>query len=553
MRRDQVIRPAAAALGWTTIVTASITSPLMDGDHMSVYHWGGHAFSLFAPVLAVFGLIWLALALMLLSAGSPGRWRVAVWAGLVLITPRILLNATKLLWPLDVPAWVRLPALPWVAAAWVVLVLIWRPANDAYFERGIRWASTLLGFVGVSGALLLVELGWGAWAARGINSPLPLHHPAAAAQARTTAGPRIIWIVFDELSEGQVFERRVPGLALPTFDSLAQQSTVFSHVDPAGTYTERVLPSLFTGRAFGEVRATLTGRLLVPSGRRNQWGSFDQYDTVFRDALDAGYRTAVVGWYNPYCRILPGVLDRCYWSHDIGVTGVATSNGSFKQNFETAALRIIRTGTMGRLLRRNLTDLPVEDPTAHVADFEKLSAAADQQLKDRSDDFVLIHLPIPHPEGIYNRATGQLTTEPSTYIDNLALTDKVLAHIRSLLEAEGEWDSSMVVVMGDHGWRVKTIWRNDPTWTAEEERASMWVKHPKPAYIVKMPGQKTGSRIDTPFPAVRTRALLDRVMAGNIRTPEDLAAFARSGISEFAEASSAAVTTSHSMDDTAAR
>jgi hypothetical protein len=61
---------------------------------------------------------------------------------------------------------------------------------------------------------------------------------------------------------------------------------------------------------------------------------------------------------------------------------------------------------------------------------------------------VLLHLPIPHPNGIYDRHTGQLATAGSSYIDNLALADRCLAGIRRTLVESGQWDSATVVVMG---------------------------------------------------------------------------------------------------------
>ena len=64
---------------------------------------------------------------------------------------------------------------------------------------------------------------------------------------------------------------------------------------------------------------------------------------------------------------------------------------------------------------------------------------------------------VPHPGGIYNRSTRTFSTLNATYIDNLALADSYLAHVRSLLKAQGKWDSSAVVIMGDHSWRTKGV------------------------------------------------------------------------------------------------
>ena len=43
------------------------------------------------------------------------------------------------------------------------------------------------------------------------------------------------------------------------------------------------------------------------------WQAFDAHATLFSDAQRLGWTTGVVGWYNPYCRILAGTLNYCYW------------------------------------------------------------------------------------------------------------------------------------------------------------------------------------------------------------------------------------------------
>jgi hypothetical protein len=150
-------------------------------------------------------------------------------------------------------------------------------------------------------------------------------------------------------------------------------------------------------------------------------------------------------------------------------------------------------------------------------------------LADKTTTFLLIHMPIPHPGGIYNRVTGALDPRNSTYLDNLALSDRYLAHVRSVLEAQGEWDRSTIVVMGDHSWRTKLLWSGAPGWTPEEEDASHGGQFDdRPGYIVKLPYQHAGTRIDVPFAAVRTRALMDQLMCAKISSPGELSAWVQS-------------------------
>ena len=49
---------------------------------------------------------------------------------------------------------------------------------------------------------------------------------------------------------------------------------------------------------------------------------------------------------------------------------------------------------------------------------------------------------------------------------------------------------------------------------------------PRPAYIVKLPNQQISARIEQPFSAVSTRALLDALLHDHLQTPADLQTWA---------------------------
>jgi hypothetical protein len=167
------------------------------------------------------------------------------------------------------------------------------------------------------------------------------------------------------------------------------------------------------------------------------------------------------------------------------------------------------------------------DAQQHISDYVALSEEADRILDDRSAGFALIHMPIPHPNGIYDRRTGSFALTHSNYLDNVALADKFLAHIRSKLEPGGQWDSSTIVVMADHSWRTALMWRDSADWTEEEEIASQGGKFDdRPAYIVKLPEEHAGARIDAPFAALSTRRLFEALLAQKIRSKEELSAWA---------------------------
>jgi hypothetical protein len=513
----KLIKSASVALGLTTFSLLWLTGPLFTSRHSTVYHWSSSASQLFLPAIADFCIVWMVLTLLFLFAMRPGRPRIAVWSGVIFFIPWIALKNSAYLSgtapsrSLDV----SLVAVALVAS--LLLVKFWRPAFEPKFEAVVAFASTLLAFASISGLAILCQLAWFGWQARSLNAQMPLHH-SVAGQSKSAGRPRIIWIVFDELSYEQVYEHRFQGLQLPAFDQLASQATIFTHAIPVGIWTEQVLPSLMTGEPADDVHSSADGQhLSMHNPDTKTWLKFDEYNSVFQDALNAGYSTAVAGWFNPYCRILPEVLDHCFWTF-----------GELSQNGMLPSATTIQANMLEPLFSRQISDLTAHESESHISDYQALLDAADKVLDDRSLNFVLLHLPIPHPGGIYNRAAGEFALKHSSYVDNLALTDKCLAHLRARLEESHEWDSSTIVIMGDHSWRTKLAWRASPDWTEEDEIASQGGKFDdRPAYIVKLPQQRVGTRIDAPFAALNTRKLLDALLTQKIRSAEDLSVWAR--------------------------
>jgi len=535
LRDDVRVRSVFAALGFTTFFVFWIIKPAVETKQEALYHWSGDAWSFFLPVALDFLAFWFVIFLLLLAARTPGRARAGIWGGLLFFTPWFVsqtlheLDLTPITHQLD-----RVLLLGAVLAT-VWLIVRWRPAYAKRFERIIEPATTILIFTGFFGTFLLCQLAFNAWhASRFMDKFPPLHHAQTAA---TIQPHRIIWIVLDELSYEQTYEHRFPGLKLPAFDALAANATVFTQAQPFDIYTEIVLPGLLTGKPFDAIQTNSIVEPSVHNEVTGKWQTFQQHDTVFQDALNAGYSTAVVGWYNPYCRIVPAVVDSCYWTYRYPSNLMLPSNTLLANML--APIKLLTWKVLGTANGRvyfyfmDRLHIPKQNDftrQSHADDYLDLDARSNKLLRDRSYGFVLLHLPVPHPWGIYDRHTGKFTsTGPSSYVNNLVLADKCFAGIRQTLEQTGQWDSSTVVVMGDHSWRTKQEWKTWSLWSQEDEIASHGGQYdPRPAYIVKLPGQTTGTRIDTPYRTVNTRTLFDAIMAHRIDTSDELSAWVQS-------------------------
>jgi hypothetical protein len=523
----RLLRSTAAALGVTVICSLWIVAPLVSPSHDAIYHWSGPASSIFIPAMLDFICVWFVFWCLLFVALGEKRGSATVWAGITLFLPWATLKSTTLLMNWYLPHSISRGVLGLCAVSLILFQVFLRSIPPSTLERLRRLTVDVLCIVAVYGVFILVQLVWFGWQARRLNASRPLHRVTNVSPKNKVDRPRIIWIVLDELSYQQVYGHRFHTLNLPAFDELAKQSTVFTHVVPADIMTAIVMPSLISGMPVDQIQPSSNGvGLKIHNPMTKQWLVFDQHDTIFSDAITVGYRTAITGWFNPYCRILPEVLDQCFWTYAQPALNKMLPRASIVGNVFNPFL--LNTVIMDNLPSALTHGNKVEDliPKTHIFDYQQLSDSADQLLQKSGFDFVLIHMAVPHPGGIYNRAARTFTTRSSTYIDNLALADSYLAHVRSLLESAGQWDSSAVVIMGDHSWRTKLVWSTVPGWTSEEQEASNGGEFDdRPAYIVKLPEQKNGIEINVPFAAVNTRALFSAIMKKQIVSPEDLSSW----------------------------
>jgi hypothetical protein len=529
LSRNLRVRLTFASLGFALIYMIWVVRPVMEPSQYGFYHWSGPARNFFVPALLNLLAVWLLVLLLLLLARKPGRTRVAIWTGLVLFTPCVAIKLNVFYHRFDSETL----AIAAAALFTILLTAAWRPSFAERFERILAPITTVLIFLGLFGAFVLCQFAWYGWRASLVAESSRSHHQQALAPIEPH---RIIWIVFDELSQQQTYEHRYPGLELPAFDALAAHATVFTNAQPFDIYTEAVIPGLLAGKPFDKILTSSSLEPRLRSKATGQWQTFQQHDTIFQDALNAGYSTAVAGWYNPYCRIAPAVLDSCYWIYHYPFQMMEPSS-SILANALMPIRQLLWTvlSTTPAPMRTYFVDHPQPPASTHlinqgrIDDYQQLIAASDTLLRDRSYSFVLLHLPVPHPWGVYDRRTGKFTTTSSSYNDNLALADKCLAGLRQTLEQTGQWDSSTVVVMGDHSWRTKQIWKPSNVWTQEDELASAGGQYdPRPAYLVKLPNQTTAAHIDTAFPTVDTRKLFDALLGHQINTPADLATWAHS-------------------------
>jgi hypothetical protein len=449
----------------------------------------------------------LLLGLLIFAFIAPlSRTRFYPWIRLVLsiVVPPYLILRTQAVLPFLLPdGFLVVLGVVWAA---VLLLLLFK------FNRWYRILMRVGDFLGVffgvfalcTFAQLLYVQHW---------KPGPQTHTAAWATGAQPPRqhPLLVWVVFDELSYDQVFAHRAHDLALPNFDALRSQSTVFSATQPIGEKTVKVLPSLLTGHVLDAFDFTFNNRFLVHQTGTHGLHPLEASQTVFADAQQQGWRTAAVGWYNPYCTLYAGTIDDCYWTNLDKIDGPMAQNAGFWQNVESplqqTAHEIMSPERASRALctydvrRRYLTYLDLEQHTDHL-------------LQAGQADFVFLHLPIPHSPNIWSRMKGSFTQQcDSSYLDNLALADRELGRILATLESSPRWKDTTLIVEGDHSWRTY-LWNNQPAWTDEDDAASSSGFDPRPAVLIHRPGQTQPQLIATPWSLINIHAVVEQVLHG---------------------------------------
>jgi hypothetical protein len=476
--------------------------------HLSSYH--PIVYHSFLPMHSVIWGVLIDLVVVSLLAALLFRYleksetglRTAVWAFVAAELGSELVSAAGAIHRTAIPY--LTPDRAYIVTLVGALALRWLRPPD--YRRAVRGFGVLLVLAGCCMVWMIPELLYQGLRAQRRDVLVSTRQPSVSVSARTSpaaARGRIVWFIFDELSYDQTFEHRFPGLTMPEFDKFRSKSVVFTDLQPAGYYTDRVIPALFLGKPIDNLRSDLDGQPMVQLAGNKRWQAFDAQATLFADAQRLGWTTGVVGWYNPYCRILAGTLNYCFWRMGDGQSDGAIPSRSAFQN---ALAPVAETW-------RQLQHKPTFPQEKHAQDLAAVMPQADALLRDESIRFVLIHLPIPHPPGIYDRRPGHPRATGS-YIDNLALADLSLGKLIGVLNGTAEAEKATVIVCSDHSWRVP-LWRATGSWSPEDETASHGRFETRPVLMIHFPGQQAQHDVTASFDELRLHEIIENMLRGH--------------------------------------
>ena len=355
------------------------------------------------------------------------------------------------------------------------------------------------------------------------SHPEPQMLPQASARGISPerAAPRLLILLFDEFDQGLAFERRPKSVSLPQLDRLRQTSIFGTNAYPAARETIAAIPAMITGRRVLATKPVDATRLLLTfeGGRSRFWGD---EPTLFSKAASTGHRVGLAGWYHPYCRTLPNTFVECCWEQ--GLIEESFNQPDLLKGSANVLRRLYPLLTAnGYLGIPRTVPLLADDVVAarelQLQSYRSILRASLKMVADPKLDLIFIHWPIPHPFGIYNRRTDTIGTDASNdYLDNLELVDHTLALIREALESSRTWDSTALLVTGDHSFR-KEIWK-DPPWFDNSVHLFGEIENPRVPFLLKLPDQETGMRFDGSFNLVMVHDIGLALLGGEVRTAE---------------------------------
>jgi hypothetical protein len=499
--QDQMLKKFAQCLGLASLVLLENYDDFLAGGGKARMHvpfaLGGIAW---ANILDIFLLT--AVLFAILAPLKRTRLYPVARLLLVIAIPLYFLGRLDALLPFALP---QLFA-PIFTFAWPAALLILFLRFPSWYRRamvfGSRLGAAFAIFAVFSIAQLLAITTW---------KPGPHQHSAAWAETPQPPRqhPRLVWILFDELSYDQLFEHRAHDLPLPNFDALRSISTLYTNTQPIGYHTVSIVPSLIGGQVIDDYRFRWNNQLDLHFPGVRGWRQATGATSVFGDAQQLGWRTAVVGWYNPYCTVYASAIDDCYWMNWDKIEGPMAQDKTLWHNTWIPLAQIERRATSSGRAAHFLCNYDVNQRLKTHLDLEKHALRV---LQTDQADMIYFHLSIPHSPNIWSRIDNTYTTTcDSSYLDNLALADIEVGKIMTLLKASPRWQDTTMIVQGDHSWRVE-LWDSLPAWTDEDDAASRNIFDPRPAVIIHQPGETTPQTDASPWSILNIHQVIEQVL-----------------------------------------
>ncbi len=341
-----------------------------------------------------------------------------------------------------------------------------------------------------------------------INDHSSPHTPAQPAvhstvTASNASRPReVVWIIFDELDYGQTLgsNQQSQKTLLPHLFELSRTGVSASNAYSPARDTSVSLPSLLLGEFPAGLKIDQSGLSLhLYTG---QFEPFDQAHTVFAKLPGGAASGALLGYYHPYCALLPAV-NPC--------TAIPMENvGRWFDALLPASERIAAT------LRQLPGSFAIPGEVFHI--LHPMYRITEQTMQDyplflRLDghSLIFLHVNVPHYPADYAQRLLHLrnvATFRDGYVGNLALVDSMVNTAVQTLQELSKTRDILLIVSSDHWHRVDS---------PNTVQTIPWI-----AWHV---GETNGPTLTQKINTVHTAELALDFLQGSIRSQEDIPAW----------------------------
>lgn len=351
--------------------------------------------------------------------------------------------------------------------------------------------------------------------------------PAPLLTVKRNPAPRVLWLVFDEMDQRLTFLERPSIVKLAEIDRFRSQALYASNAYPPANDTLLSMPALITGRPIAEAWPVDADELSITFADGKNSVSWSTQPNIFGRARELGFQTAALGWYHPYCRVIGNSLTTCafYWWGN-------TPESTMSDSISNQLIKLVGSLPLQRHLRLTESFQHWLQPesvsrafTRRVSRYLRMREDAHAIATDSHFGLILLHWPIPHPPGIYDRSKKDFAWEGGrSYLDNLELVDLSLGELRRIMETAGNWDTTAVLITSDHSYRIRTSVTKRQTASEEETAVDGKIDRRVP-FLLKLSGQKKAVTYDYPFNTVLTHDMILALLRSEISDPESLVAW----------------------------
>jgi hypothetical protein len=527
--KDLITAVSLSNLCFLTAWRSVIYSPDPHGYHLTEHTVWRNSVGLMIDVLILATLFWASYAFA--RRQRQERFLALARWGFLFVAFAALDGVRRQLYgPLTAPAFIAVvgkPIFVGLLAGFVVLIAFTLARHS---RRVISVARTIVLILSPFALMTFSQTAWSLVKSRPANAAAK-NEPAPGAGADTRPVTRVLWVIFDELDNHAAFAARPSSIELPELDRLRSESIVAANAYPPARWTMISIPALLTGRLVAQAQPSGYDELaLTFDGARAPVG-WSAQPNIFSRAREIGARTAVVGWYHPYCRVIGSDLTSCSF------TVVANETERLNQRLAQSMLEHFRT--LGRAAPVIREVLPKSFKAGkrweftYVESLKRMSQESAAAAANGAISLVMLHFPAPHFPCQYDRRKDDFTIDDfavksrCNYFDNLKLVDRTFGDLRRAMERAALWDNTVVLVSSDHWWRTE-IWPKNQSWT-EEEHAVKSEKSEDADYrvpfMLKLKGQRESLIYQSSFNTVLSQDLLLALLRGALATPADVTAW----------------------------